>query len=258
MPGNIFPVCRLRVMICPCMDTTLSAETQLKTLAKCDLFHDLDEGTLTAVFQTATRRHYASGSFVFYQEDEANTFYVLLEGKVRMSQVTPEGYQVIVHFFGPGQGVGIIAVLGQFAYPLTAETVEDCSFLVWDSELMNRLMEKYPLLAMNAARMLAIRFKELQDRYRELATERVERRVARTLLRLAKQLGQKVDEGILINMPLSRRDLAEMTGTTLYTVSRILSKWEQEGLVKTGREQVIICAPHGLVVVAEDLPTKDS
>lgn len=239
------------------MNPPFPTEIELSTLATCELFQNLDPASLTNVIQAATRRHYASGSFVFYQEDEANTFYVLVQGKVRMTQITPEGHQVIVHFFGPGQGVGIIAVLGQFAYPLTAETIEDCVFLVWDSALMNQLMEKYPRLAINAARLLAVRFRELQDRYRELATERVERRVARTLLRLAKQLGQKVEAGILINMPLSRRDLAEMTGTTLYTVSRILSKWEQDGLVKTGREQVIICAPHGLVIVAEDLPTKD-
>ena len=239
------------------MNPPFPTEIELSTLAKCELFQDLDPGSLANIIQAATRRRYPGGSFVFYQEDKANTFYVLVQGKVRMTQITPEGHQVIVHFFGPGQGVGIIAVLGQFAYPLTAETVEDCTFLVWDSPLMNQLMEKYPRLAINAARLLAVRFRELQDRYRELATERVERRVARTLLRLAKQLGQKVEAGILINMPLSRRDLAEMTGTTLYTVSRILSKWEQAGLVKTGREQVVICAPHGLVIVAEDLPTKD-
>ncbi len=238
------------------MTTPLPTQAELTTLAKCELFHNLDADSLVNVIEAATRRHYAGSSFVFYQEDEANTFYVLLQGSVRMTQITPEGDQVIVHFFGPGQGVGIIAVLGQFAYPLTAETVEDCLFLVWDSQLMNQLMEKYPRLATNAARMLAIRFKELQDRYRELATERVERRIARTLLRLAKQLGQKVDDGILIKMPLSRRDLAEMTGTTLYTVSRTISKWEQDGLVKTAREQVTICLPHGLVKIAEDLPEK--
>jgi CRP-like cAMP-binding protein len=238
------------------MNTQFPVESELTTLAQCQLFQNVGPDTLASIMQTATRRHFASGSFIFYQEDQARAFYVLLQGNVRMTQITPEGHQVIVHFFGPGQGIGIISSLGQFAYPLTAEAVEDCLLLVWSSELMNQLMEKYPQLAVNAARMLAIRFKELQDRYRELATERVERRVARTLLRLAKQLGQKVEEGILINMPLSRRDLGEMTGTTLYTVSRILSKWEQDGLVKTGREQVIICAPHGLVVIAEDLPTK--
>ncbi len=236
------------------MITLPPTEIELTTLARCHLFQNLDSGTLADIMQTATRRKYASGSFIFYQEDPANTFFILLQGNVRMSQITPEGHQVIVHFFGPGQGVGIIATLGQFAYPLTAEAVEDCLLLVWDSKLMNQLMEKHPRLAINAAHMLAVRFKELQDRYRELATERVERRIARTLLRLTKQLGKKVEGGILINMPLSRRDLAEMTGTTLYTVSRIVSKWEQDGLVKTGREQVILTSPHGLVIIAEDLP----
>jgi CRP-like cAMP-binding protein len=236
------------------MTTPSPAEIDLITMARCELFHDLNESTLSAIIQAATRRHYASGTIIFYQEEQANIFYVLLQGNVRMYQITPEGHQVIVHFFGPGQGVGIIAALGQFGYPLTAEAVEDCLFLLWHSDLMTHLMEKFPRLAMNAARMLANRFRELQDRYRELATERVERRVARTLLRLAKQLGQKRDDGILINMPLSRRDLAEMTGTTLYSVSRIISKWETDQIVKTGREQIVICAPHNLVVIAEDLP----
>lgn len=236
------------------MTTPVPPEIEITALARCMLFQNLDSEALANILQSASRRHFASGAFIFYQEDQAITFYILIRGSVRMSQITPEGHQVIVHFFGPGQGVGIIAALGQFAYPLTAEAVEECLFLVWDQDLMTRLMEKHPRLAVNAARMLAVRFRELQDRYKELATERVERRVARTLLRLTKQLGQKVDGGILINMPLSRRDLAEMTGTTLYTVSRIISKWEQDGLVKTGREQIIICAPHDLVIIAEDLP----
>jgi CRP-like cAMP-binding protein len=239
------------------MNILLPTEIEQTILSKCHLFQNLPPENLSHITQVAARRRFASGTFIFYQEDQADTFYVLLQGSVRMSQITPDGHQVIVHFFGPGQGVGIIAALGQFAYPLTAEAIEDCTFLVWDRALMTQLMEKLPSLAINAARMLAVRFKELQERYRELATERVERRIARTLLRLGKQLGQKVDDGILINMPLSRRDLAEMTGTTLYTVSRTISKWEQEGLVKTGREQVTICAPHGLVVIAEDLPTQD-
>jgi CRP-like cAMP-binding protein len=101
--------------------------------------------------------------------------------------------------------------------------------------------------------LLAGRLQELQDRYRELATERVERRVARALLRLARQTGRKVENGVLIDFPLTREDLAEMTGTTLYTVSRILSGWEKEGLIETGRQRVLIRSPHGLVAIAEDL-----
>lgn len=242
----------------PVMTSSISTAINLATLAQCSLFKDIDPVALLAITETAVTRIFTSGSYIFYQGDEANTFYVLLQGNVRMTQITPEGHQVIVHFFGPGQGVGVIAALGNFNYPLSAEAIEDCQLLVWDSALMNQLMEKFPRLAINAARMLAIRFNELQDRFRELATERVERRVARTLLRLTKQAGKKGVDGILIDMALSRRDLAEMTGTTLFTVSRIISKWEQEGIVKTGREQMIICSPHGLVTIAEDLPPVNS
>ncbi|MGE5140292.1 MAG: Crp/Fnr family transcriptional regulator, partial [Rudaea sp.] len=89
---------------------------------------------------------------------------------------------------------------------------------------------------------------------RELSTERVERRVANALLRLAQQTGVKTPEGVLIDLALTRQDIADMTGTTLYTVSRILSHWEQRGLVETGRERIVIRSPHGLVAIAQDLP----
>lgn len=84
--------------------------------------------------------------------------------------------------------------------------------------------------------------------------ERVERRIARTLLRLVRQSGRKVSEEVLIDIPLSRQDLAEMNGTTLFTVSRTLSQWEQQGLIQAGRERIVIVMPHGLVSIAEDLP----
>jgi CRP-like cAMP-binding protein len=101
------------------------------------------------------------------------------------------------------------------------------------------------------------RIQELQDRLRELSTERVERRIANTLLRLARQTGQKTPDGIRIDLALSRQDIAEMSGTTLYTVSRTLSRWEQIGIVESGRERVLIRSPHGLVAIAQDLPASE-
>jgi CRP-like cAMP-binding protein len=116
-------------------------------------------------------------------------------------------------------------------------------------------MEQHSRLALNGLRLVAGRFQDLQDRYRELSTERVERRIARVLLRLARQTGQRTERGVLIDLPLSRQDLGEMTGTTLYTVSRTLSGWEQQGLIETGRERIVIRNPHSLVSIAEDLPS---
>jgi CRP/FNR family transcriptional regulator, nitrogen oxide reductase regulator len=101
---------------------------------------------------------------------------------------------------------------------------------------------------------LADRVSEFQDRIRELTTERVERRIARALLRLAQQTGRKVEDGVLVDLLITRQDIAEMTGTTIFTVSRTMSQWETQGIIKSGREKIIIRRPHQLVVIAEDLP----
>lgn len=87
-------------------------------------------------------------------------------------------------------------------------------------------------------------------------TERVERRVARVLLRLVQEAGRRVDDRVEVDSSVSRQDIAEMTGTTLYTVSRLLSSWEERGIVRSGRQRVILTTPHALVVLAEDLPER--
>ena len=102
---------------------------------------------------------------------------------------------------------------------------------------------------------MGARIQEAHTRVVEMSTEEVERRVAHALLRLANQAGHKVEDGIEIDFPISRQDIAEMTGTTLHTVSRILSGWEQEGLVRSGRQRVVIREPHRLFTVAEGSET---
>ena len=223
-------------------------------LMKSPLFRELPAETVDALCAAATFKEVPRASYFLHQGEPATVFYILFQGRVRLTQVTPEGHQVIVTVLGPGDGLGIIVALSQMSYPVSAEAVEDCLALAWTGATIQEHMLQFPQLALNGLRMLAGRFMELQDRYRELATERVERRVARAVLRLVRQAGKRTPEGVLIDMPLSRQDLAEMTGTTLYTVSRILSDWEQKGLVSTGRERVVLRKSHELVIIAEDLP----
>lgn len=227
---------------------------EIALLEHAPLFGGMEQEALEAAYKAAYRRQVREGEFFFFQDDPATTFYIVQEGRARLSQLTPEGHQVIIRYLGPGNGMGIIVALSDTVYPLSAEAVTDCLALAWDADSVIHLMEKYPRLALNGMRLVAGRFRNLQNRYRELATERVERRVARALLRLARQTGRRTDEGVLLDLPLSRQDLGEMTGTTLYTVSRILRRWEQQGLIASGRERVVICNPHGLVTIAEDLP----
>ena len=219
------------------------------------LLRELTVAQVREVLQAAQPRKVARDGVLFQQGDPATTLYLLLAGRMRIQQVTPEGQQVLLRVVIPGEMFGGITLLKEALFPASARAVEDCTALGWDLDTMVGLMEQHPRLALNALGLMAARLETLQDRYRELATERVERRVARTLLRLTRQTGRRVEGGVLIDFPLSREDLAEMTGATLFTVSRILSGWERQGVIESGRQRVLIRRPHQLVSIAEDLPT---
>jgi CRP-like cAMP-binding protein len=218
------------------------------------LFHGLAPGDVAAIVATAQRRRVARHGVFFRQGAPASALHVLLQGRTKLVQTTPEGHQVVVRIVGAGDMFGGVAILGDAVYPATAEAIGASEALVWPSPVVARLIARYPALALNALRVLTHRLGELQDRYRELATERVEQRIARALVRLVRQAGRREAAGVLIDMALTRQDLAELTGTTLYTVSRILSGWQERGLVESGRTRVVIRDPHGIVAIAEDLP----
>ena len=224
-----------------------------ETVLTSSFFKGLLPSEHDVVLASAHVHEVHQGSCFFRQGEEATTLYVIAEGRVKLSQVTPEGEQVIVNYFGQGDGLGIIVALIDMPYPLSAEAMEDCMAVAWDRQDMKQLMLQIPQLALNGIEMVGQRFAWLQTRFQEVATQRVEQRVARALLRLVRQFGKRVPEGVLIDMPLSRQDLAQMTGTNVYNASRILSKWEQMGLISTSRMQVVLCKAHELVVIAEDL-----
>ena len=197
----------------------------------------------------------AAGRTFFREGERAQLFYVLRCGRVKFTQVSAEGHEVILRLIGPGEPFGGVAAFADNAsYPVTARAVEPSEADAWDGARIIELMQQFPAIAINAARMIADRLHELQRQHRELMTERVERRIARALLRLAQQAGRQVEEGVEIDFPLSREDLAQMTGTTLFTVSRTLSAWEQDGLISAGRRRVTVRKPRHLLRVAEDLP----
>lgn len=234
------------------MDKTES--NYLEKLRTVGLFAGLDENALNDAYLAGRFERKAGGEFFFFQGDQANSLYVLVEGRVKLLQLTPDGQQVILRMAAPWTLIGVIAIALDTHYPVTAETIEDSLALSWNRDALDMLVSRYPRIAQNAMQMMAAHVREFQDRFREMATERVERRLARALLRLASQVGRKIETGIEVQMPVSRQDLAEMSGTTLYSASRLVSEWERRGLVSTGRERITITNPHGLVSIAEDLP----
>jgi CRP-like cAMP-binding protein len=232
----------------------MDLQSYIPYLKESILFRGLDDDSLLEVVRAGRLRRVRDGGYFFHEGEPARVLYVLVEGRVKFTQVTAEGHQVLVRVSGPGEVFGAVAALGDAVHPAAAQASTDSAALGWTSGVITGLMERFPKMALNVVRFLAGRVKEFQDRYRELATERVERRVAHALLRLANQIGRPVDNGILIDLTLSRQDIAEMTGTTIFTVSRILSSWEAQGIIQSGRERVLVRDPRALTAIAEDLP----
>ena len=215
------------------------------------LFSGLASERIDELLREAQSIRYPKGTNVFQQDEEAHSFFVLLHGHLRVFKLTPDGQQVVVRFVTPGDLFGIAMAIGRSTYPATASAVADSIALVWPTAAWPRLVEKHPALAVNTLQAVGGRLQEAHTRVVEISTEQVERRVAHALLRLAKQGGRKVAAGIQIDFPISRQDVAEMTGTTLHTVSRILSGWEDRGLVEGGRQRITIRDPHRLFILAE-------
>ena len=209
-----------------------------------------------AIARLGIQRHVEEGSYFFFQGDQAVYLYILMSGRAKLCTISADGQQVNLRTLVPNQLFGALgAVQPEAVYPACAQALEDSTALAIGSAAFRELLTERPHLSFGLMRLMTGYIQEMQERYRELATERVEQRIARALLRLAAQSGQKIEQGGII-LPFSRQELAEMTGTTLYTVSRCLSQWEKQGIIITGRERVTLVDPHGLVRIAEDLVSK--
>ena len=223
-------------------------------IRKSSLFANVDEAVFGQALESGVLRSVEEDGFFFMQGDPATHAYVLVEGRVKMIQITPSGQQITMRIMTPGQTYGGIAMLNPRAgYPATAQAVENSTAMAWDTAHLRELAGRDPSISLNTMQLMHGYISELQERQQALVTQRVEQRVARILLKLAAQSGKQTGEGVLIDIPLTRQDIAEMSGTTLFTVSRTLNEWERSGLLKIGRERVVICSPHGLVSIADDL-----
>jgi CRP-like cAMP-binding protein len=220
----------------------------LKTLPP---FTRLNDGELGDIVAAATSRLYSAGVCLFEQGAEAEEFYVLVHGRLRVTQVTPSGEQIVVRVVNPGDLCGIARAMGRTTYPATAAAALDCVALAWSMDQWDDMVAHCPGFAAAAMGTIGSRLQEAHARIREMSTEVVERRVGHTVLRLAQQSGNREREGIRIDFPISKQDLAEMAGTTLHTVSRILTAWERAGLVGTGRQKLLIKEPHRLLLIAD-------
>jgi len=230
----------------------MSSLTDLSdTLSRSALFAGIEKEKLSGILSFGHHRVCESGVMLFREGESALRSYLVLGGCLKLTKLHEEGKEAIVRYVNPGEITAAVSVSNGRTYPVTARSVGPSEVVGWGRETMLELMTAHPQLAINMLRAAVERLDDIQKRYLELCAERVEQRIARALLRIMKQSGRKTDKGILIAFRISRQELADYTGTTLYTVSRTLSNWEKKGWIASGRERIVVADPHALVTFAE-------
>jgi CRP-like cAMP-binding protein len=220
-------------------------------LARATLFRRLsreDRGRLAAV---TVAKSFQRGDAVFREGEESLHLYTVLSGRVKAVKLTPSGQEAILEIFGPGDPLGAVAVYEGRPYPASAVVMEETACLRIDRTAFFALLEEHPTLVRGVLSGLNLRLVELTRRITELMGGRVENRLARLLVRLGREFGRPEDEGLFVPMTLTRQELADMTGTTVETCIRIMSRWSKEGLVLTVEEGFRVPDPAALELLAQ-------
>ena len=202
------------------------------------LFADLSPIDCSTVVSAAREKNFVRKQTIFAEGESVEQVIMLLSGCVKVSQIGVSGNEVILRLNGAGEIVGAFRMCADCNHCSTATAVQSSTALVWDSIEFERLLGRFPALRRNTVSLLEDRLREMEQRFREVSTEKVHCRLSGELLRLCKRLRRGGDE--LMEITLSRAELAQLTGTTLFTVSRLLCQWQSLGIVKIRREAVLV------------------
>ena len=219
-------------------------------LAGIPLFRRVSPEDRERLVPLAQLRAYGRGDAVFSEGDPPDFFVVVVTGRVKIYKHTPSGSDLILEIFGPGGPVGAVAVYESRPYPASAEALEPTTCLLIPRPDFFGLLERHPSLVRGLLSSLSHRLVELTTRLAELTGGRIEVRFARLFLKLADQIGRATPDGLLIPLPLSRQELADLTGTTIETSIRIMSRWGKDDVLRTQKDGFVLANRAALEAVA--------
>jgi len=183
------------------------------------------------IVSAAREKPFLPGEAIFLEGDPVRQISLLTSGHVKMTQLSQNGLEVILRVCGPGEIIGVFSDRRLVSHCSSARAMESSMVLVWETDVFEALMSRFPTLRHNIMQIICERLSKMEERFREISTEKVAVRLSKEIVRLLKQVGQSIDGGFEIR--LSREELAQLTGTTVFTVSRLLSMWERRGIVRT-------------------------
>jgi CRP/FNR family transcriptional regulator len=220
-----------------------SAEELLRTTA---IFNRLTTADRRIVADVSKVQHFAKGDLIFEQESPSNAFYAITAGRVKIYKMMPNGKDLILEIFGPGDPLGAVAVYMDRPFPASAMALEDTTCVIIPRAAFFHLLESNPSLVRGFLLGMTTRLVELTNRLAELTGGRIDARFARLFMKLASETGRAERGGTFIPIALSRQELADMTGTTVETCIRIMSRWNKEAIVRTEKDGFVVLDRAGL------------
>ena len=219
-------------------------------LRRTTIFRRLTPADLQRLAAVAHVRQYDKGATIFGEGDPSDSMYTVVTGRVKVSKMTVRGTELILEIFGPGDPVGAVAVYESRAYPASAIALEATTCLLIPRQAFFSLLETYPTMVRGLLTGLTHRLVELTNRLTELSGGRIEARLARFLLKLADDMGQRRPDGTFIPLALSRQEIADMIGTTIETSIRIMSRWGKDNVVRTEKDGFLVIDRAALEAIA--------
>lgn len=210
-----------------------------RIIEKFDQFNDLDEKVILAIAQNSILRHYHQGEIIFFDGDEVDYLYIVVEGKAKISKFTSSGKEKIIHILEEGDIINEIS-LDRRKSSITAEMLEAGELILINITSLLRIMEKNFVLTLQLFNSLSLKLRQSYRQLRNLGLKKTGPRVASRLWKLARDYGEKNRQGIKIDLNLSQRELALMIGASRETVSRFLKELEREEVIKVGNTQITI------------------
>lgn len=229
---------------------------RMRVLSQAPFFSTLSEEELDSIDTRMTSLSWGENDPLFTAGEEAQHLYLMAMGTAKLVQDTPEGHEVVVDLLAPGDLFGGLPSLGQERYAESAWALTTTCALRIDPDSFREVLIEHPSVALRVLDDVARRLAQARSDAGRQATSTVAQRVASTLLRLADKFGQEWTggRGRLIQVPLSRTDLAGMTGSTTESVSRVMSRLRKDGLIDSGRRWTAVLDRDRLAAMTEPTP----
>jgi CRP/FNR family transcriptional regulator, nitrogen oxide reductase regulator len=228
------------------MDQLLAGHT-LQEVQRSSLLEQLSGSELIAVLSASRYQRVYRRDTLFKQGGHVQHVFLILKGRIKVSRLRESGAEVILRIAGPGE------VIGDFGdavhYGSTAQAMDTSELVAWDTGTFLSLTERFSAFRRNQTRILLNYLEEMQSRFCEISTYSVEQRLAHTLARLLPTIGRPTSEGIEIKM--SQQELGQMIGATQFTISRLMSHWQRQGIVSRRRESILVRDPQRLKNLSE-------